>query len=46
MHYGTYEITETNRHWTLGDPEEVRAVMSRPERLFVLEMGEEFRVRN
>jgi L-ascorbate metabolism protein UlaG (beta-lactamase superfamily) len=44
MHYGTYEVTDANRHWTHGDPEEVRAALDHPERLVLLEQGEAFRV--
>jgi L-ascorbate 6-phosphate lactonase len=44
MHYGTFETTDANRHWTLGDPEDVRAVMAHPDRLVVLEQGEAFRI--
>jgi len=44
MHYGTFEITDANRHWTLGNPDEIRAAIAHPERLVVLGQGEAFRV--
>lgn len=43
MHYGTYEVTEDNRFWTYGDPEEIRSKIRYSERLVVLKQGEIFR---
>ena len=43
MHYNTYEVTEDNRFWTYGDPEETRCKIKYPERLIVLKQGESFR---
>ena len=43
MHYGTYEVTEDNRFWTYGDPEEIKSKIKYPERLVVLRQGEIFR---
>jgi len=42
MHYDTYEVTEVNRFWTYGDPEEVKLRIRYPERLIALEQGEIF----
>jgi L-ascorbate metabolism protein UlaG (beta-lactamase superfamily) len=42
MHYDTYQVTDRNRHWTVGSPEALRATMAYPERLVVLEQGEAF----
>ncbi len=41
-HYDTYEITESNRNWSYGNPEETRSNMKHPERFRILEFGETF----
>lgn len=43
MHYDTYEVTESNRFWTYGNPEDVRLKIGYPERLLILNQGETFR---
>lgn len=42
MHYDTYEVTEDNRFWTYGDPEEIKSKIKYPERLIILKQGESF----
>lgn len=43
MHYGTYEVSNRNRYWTYGNPEDIIGGMRHPERLVILEQGEIFR---
>ena len=43
MHYDTYEVSEDNRFWTHGDPEEIKPKIGCPEKLRVLKQGEVFR---